>query len=159
MKKNKIFLKKILSYIPFLNKFIKKIYYKKKYGTIFIPINFKFSNDQILKDKTYELNLENFDKLKKKFDYFLISDKKSILNYSESKLKKLIELVKNKGFNLIEKHILPNEIDQYQEAFLTGTAAEITPIQSIDEINYNVGNNTATFELMNDFTSLVNSSS
>lgn len=96
MKKNKIFLKKILSYIPFLNKFIKKIYYKKKYGTIFIPINFKFSNDQILKDKTYELNLENFDKLKKKFDYFLISDKKSILNYSENKLKKLIELVKNK---------------------------------------------------------------
>jgi branched-chain amino acid aminotransferase len=70
----------------------------------------------------------------------------------------VIELVKNKGFNLIEKHILPNEIDQYEEAFLTGTAAEITPIKSIDEINYNVGNNTANFELMNDFTSLVNSS-
>ena len=70
----------------------------------------------------------------------------------------VIELVKNKGFNLIEKHILPNEIDQYEEAFLTGTAAEITPIKSIDEINYNVGNNTVNFELMNDFTSLVNSS-
>ena len=70
----------------------------------------------------------------------------------------VIELVKNKGFNLIEKHILPNEIDQYEEAFLTGTAAEITPIKSIDEINYNVGNNTVSFELMNDFTILVNSS-
>ena len=70
----------------------------------------------------------------------------------------VIELVKNKGFNLIERHILPNEIDQYQEAFLTGTAAEITPIKSIDEINYKVGNNTVSFELMNDFTSLVNSS-
>ena len=70
----------------------------------------------------------------------------------------VIELVKDKGFNLIEKHILPNEIDQYEEAFLTGTAAEITPIKSIDEINYNVGNNTVSFELMNDFTSLVNSS-
>ena len=58
---------------------------------------------------------------------------------------------------MIEKHILPNEIDQYQEAFLTGTAAEITPIKSIDEISYNVGNNTVSFELMNDFTSLVNS--
>ena len=69
----------------------------------------------------------------------------------------VIELVKNKGFNLVEKHILPNEIDQYQEAFLTGTAAEITPIKSIDEINYNVGNNTVSFELMNDFTNLVNS--
>jgi branched-chain amino acid aminotransferase len=70
----------------------------------------------------------------------------------------VIELVKNKGFNLIEKYILPSEIDQYEEAFLTGTAAEITPIKSIDEINYNVGNNTVSFELMNDFTSLVNSS-
>jgi branched-chain amino acid aminotransferase len=70
----------------------------------------------------------------------------------------VIELVKKKGFNLIEKHILPNEIDQYHEAFLTGTAAEITPIKSIDKINYNVGNNTVSFELMNDFTNLVNSS-
>ena len=70
----------------------------------------------------------------------------------------VIKLVKNKGFNLIEKHMLPNEIDQYHEAFLTGTAAEITPIKSIDEINYNVGTNTVSFELMNDFTSLVNSS-
>ena len=70
----------------------------------------------------------------------------------------VIELVKNKGFNLIEKHILPNEIDKYEEAFLTGTAAEITPIKSIDEINYNVGSNTVSFELMNDFTNLVNSS-
>jgi len=70
----------------------------------------------------------------------------------------VIELVKNKGYNLIEKHILPNEIDKYEEAFLTGTAAEITPIKSIDEINYNIGNNTISFELMNDFTSLVNSS-
>ena len=71
----------------------------------------------------------------------------------------VIELVKKKGFNLIEKHILPNEIDQYHEAFLTGTAAEITPIKSIDDINYKVGTNTVSFELMNDFTSLVNSSS
>ena len=70
----------------------------------------------------------------------------------------VIELVKDKGLNLIEKYILPNEIDQFDEAFLTGTAAEITPIKSIDEIVYNVGDNTTTFDLMNDFTTLVNSS-
>ena len=70
----------------------------------------------------------------------------------------VIELVKNKGFDLIEKYILPDEINQYDEAFLTGTAAEITPIKSIDEISYNIGNNTTSFELMNDFTNLVNSS-
>ncbi|PPR43450.1 MAG: Branched-chain-amino-acid aminotransferase [Alphaproteobacteria bacterium MarineAlpha5_Bin11] len=70
----------------------------------------------------------------------------------------VIEMVKGKGFNLIEKHILTNEIDKYDEAFLTGTAAEITPIRSIDSINYATGKNTTSFNLMNDFTDLVNSS-
>ena len=69
----------------------------------------------------------------------------------------VIEMVKSKGFNLIEKHILPNEINQYDEAFLTGTAAEITPIKSIDKFLYNVGDNSKGYELMNDFTELVNS--
>ena len=71
----------------------------------------------------------------------------------------VIEMVKNKGFNLVEKHILPEEINDYKEAFLTGTAAEITPIKSIDHIDYTTGKNTTSFQLMNDFTNLVNSSS
>jgi len=69
----------------------------------------------------------------------------------------VIEMVKNEGFNLIEKHILPNEINNYDEVFLTGTAAEITPIKSIDDINYATGKNTISFQLMNDFSKLVNS--
>ena len=70
----------------------------------------------------------------------------------------VITLVKAKGFNLIEKHLLPEEIRNYDEAFLTGTAAEITPIKSINEISYSVGNNTVSYKLMNDFKNLVNSS-
>ena len=70
----------------------------------------------------------------------------------------VIALVRDKGFNLIEKHLLPEDIGNYDEAFLTGTAAEITPIKSIDEIIYNVGENTVSYQLMNDFTNLVNSS-
>ena len=70
----------------------------------------------------------------------------------------VIEMVKNQGFNIIEKYILPNEINKYDEAFLTGTAAEITPIKSIDAINYSTGKNTISYKLMNDFTELVNSS-
>jgi len=70
----------------------------------------------------------------------------------------VITLVRDKGFNLIEKHLLPEDIANYDEAFLTGTAAEITPIKSIDEIIYNVGENTVSYQLMNDFTNLVNSS-
>ncbi len=69
----------------------------------------------------------------------------------------VIKIVREKGFKLIEKHILPEEICNYDEAFLTGTAAEITPIKSIDNNIYKVGNNTTTFNLMNDFTNLVNS--
>ena len=68
----------------------------------------------------------------------------------------VIAMVKNQGFNLIEKHILPSEIRNYDESFLTGTAAEITPIKSIDEITYVTGKNTLSFQFMNDFTDLVN---
>ena len=70
----------------------------------------------------------------------------------------VIEMVKKQGLNLVEKHILPNEIEDYDEALLTGTAAEITPIKSIDDINYSTGKNTTSYKLMNDFTDLVNSS-
>lgn len=69
----------------------------------------------------------------------------------------VIGIVKNKGFKLIEKHLSPDDIKNYDEAFLTGTAAEITPIKSIDQINYNVGENTVGYQLMNDFTNFVNS--
>ena len=67
-------------------------------------------------------------------------------------------MLKRKGFKLIERHIKPNEISQFQEAFLTGTAAEITPIKSIDEILYKTGKETLSYNFMNDFTNLVNSS-
>ena len=71
----------------------------------------------------------------------------------------VIKMATEKGFNIIEKHILPEEIGDYNEAFLTGTAAEITPIRSIDNIQYTTGDNTTTFKFMNDFSDLVNNSS
>ena len=69
----------------------------------------------------------------------------------------VIKMSIEQGFKITERHILPNEINDYDEAFLTGTAAEITPIKSIDQTNYNVGDNTVGYLLMNDFTNLVNS--
>ena len=50
---------------------------------------------------------------------------------------------------------MPQEISNYDEAFLTGTAAEITAIKSIDEINYSTGDNSSTFKFMQDFSNLV----
>ncbi len=68
----------------------------------------------------------------------------------------VIEMVEEQGYNVLEKHIKPEEISNYDEAFLTGTAAEITPVSSIDEVSFNTGDNSTTFKFMNDFTELVN---
>ena len=70
----------------------------------------------------------------------------------------VIKMVTDQGFKIIEKHILPSEINSYDEAFLTGTAAEITPIQSIDNINLSTGDNSVTFKFMSDFSDMVKSS-
>ena len=46
-----------------------------------------------------------------------------------------IELMKRGGYEVVERHIMPEEMSKASEAFLTGTAVEITPIQSIGD-NY-----------------------
>ncbi len=71
----------------------------------------------------------------------------------------VIKMATEQGFKITERHILPEEIENYNEAFLTGTAAEITPIRSIDNINFTTGDYTTTFKFMSDFSKLVNSSS
>jgi branched-chain amino acid aminotransferase len=70
----------------------------------------------------------------------------------------VIKMTTEQGFKITVRHILPDEIQNYDEAFLTGTAAEITPIKSIDNINFTTGDNTTTFKFMSDFSELVNSS-
>jgi branched-chain amino acid aminotransferase len=70
----------------------------------------------------------------------------------------VIKMAKEQGFKITVRHILPDEIKNYDEAFLTGTAAEITPIRSIDNVNFTTGDNTTTFKFMSDFSELVNGS-
>ena len=71
----------------------------------------------------------------------------------------VIKMTTEQGFKITERHIIPDEIGNYNEAFLTGTAAEITPIKSIDNVNFATGDNTTTFKFMSDFSELVNNSS
>ena len=68
----------------------------------------------------------------------------------------VIKMTTEQGFQITERHILPDEINNYDEAFLTGTAAEITPVRSIDSVNFQTGENTKTFKFMSDFSDLVN---
>ena len=71
----------------------------------------------------------------------------------------VIKMAMEQGFKITERHILPEEINNYDEAFLTGTAAEITPISSIDDVKFTTGGNTTTFKFMGDFSEMVNKSS
>ena len=70
----------------------------------------------------------------------------------------VIKMVTHQGYKITERHILPSEINKYDEAFLTGTAAEITPIKSIDNVSFNTGENSTTFKFMGDFSDMVKKS-
>ena len=70
----------------------------------------------------------------------------------------VIEMVKEQGFKLIERYIKPDELVNFQEVFLTGTAAEITPVKSIDSINFKTGDESKTFQFMKDYRKIVTQS-
>jgi branched-chain amino acid aminotransferase len=64
-----------------------------------------------------------------------------------------IELAKARGIEVIERAIMPEEMSDFEQAFLTGTAAEITPISEIGPYNFVVGD--ITKALMADYTAAV----
>ncbi|MDP7600734.1 MAG: branched-chain amino acid aminotransferase [Rhodospirillales bacterium] len=51
----------------------------------------------------------------------------------------VIELVKKRGYKLVERHIKPEELPDALEIFVTGTAAEVTPVGKIDDLELTVG--------------------
>ena len=61
----------------------------------------------------------------------------------------VIDLAKRRGFEVIERRIMPNELDSFNECFITGTAAEVTPVSEIGSHIYQPGNITRT--LMEDY--------
>jgi len=48
----------------------------------------------------------------------------------------VIKLAKARGIEVIERTIMPDELEKAEQVFLTGTAAEITPVGRIDENTY-----------------------
>ena len=69
----------------------------------------------------------------------------------------IINLAKNLNFNVIEKNIHPNELDNFQECFITGTAVEIIPISTITRNDNKISFNESTITdiLMNNYHDLV----
>ncbi len=50
----------------------------------------------------------------------------------------VIEIAKSKNIKVIERKIKPTELSQFTGCFLTGTAAEITPVSQIDKYKFKV---------------------
>jgi branched-chain amino acid aminotransferase len=51
----------------------------------------------------------------------------------------LIELAKRSGYKVIERPIKPEELSDFEECFLTGTAAEVTPVSEVGEYRFKPG--------------------
>ena len=51
----------------------------------------------------------------------------------------VIDMLREKGINVIERHIMPEELEGFEQCWLTGTAAEVTPVGQIGDYNFEVG--------------------
>ena len=89
-------LKKILSFFPFFNNLVRKIYKNLVNVVYFIPFKKGDNSKKIISSKCYRFNFQNFEKLKKNNDLFLITKNKYIKNYSLEKLDKIKNLIEKK---------------------------------------------------------------
>ena len=51
----------------------------------------------------------------------------------------VISLLKERQIKVEERHILPSELENFQQCWLTGTAAEVTPVGKIGDYSFEVG--------------------
>ena len=65
----------------------------------------------------------------------------------------VIELAKRRGFEVEERRIMPDELGSFSECFITGTAAEVTPVSEVGPQKYVPGDMTKI--LMDDYTAEV----
>jgi branched-chain amino acid aminotransferase len=65
----------------------------------------------------------------------------------------VIGLARDRGLEVVERRIMPDELAAFNECFLTGTAAEVTPVAEIGPYRYAPGNITRT--LIEDFNAAV----
>ncbi len=63
----------------------------------------------------------------------------------------MIELAQKRGIEVIERRIMPEELADFRECFITGSAAEVTPVAEIAHWTFKPG--AITQQLMDDYTS------
>jgi len=64
-----------------------------------------------------------------------------------------IALARGHNIEVIERRIMPEELSGFSECFITGTAAEVTAVSQIGELNFTPGR--ITQQLMSDYTAAV----
>lgn len=65
----------------------------------------------------------------------------------------VIDLARDRQIKLVERAIMPDEMSGFEQCFITGTAAEVTPVSEIGPYNFEVGDITKT--LMEDYMRVV----
>ncbi|WP_243371231.1 branched-chain amino acid aminotransferase [Microvirga solisilvae] len=65
----------------------------------------------------------------------------------------VIELAKRRGLEVTERRIMPEEMAGFQECFITGSAAEVTPVAEVGQYKFTPG--AITKMLMDDYTAEV----
>jgi branched-chain amino acid aminotransferase len=65
----------------------------------------------------------------------------------------VIDLLRKRGHDVVERAIMPEELGKTDEVFITGTAAEVTPVGEIGQYNFQVGH--VTRQMMDDYAALV----
>ncbi|MCA1299269.1 branched-chain amino acid aminotransferase [Stappia indica] len=66
----------------------------------------------------------------------------------------VIGLARKRGIEVVERVIMPEEMEGFEQCFLTGTAAEVTPVSEIGPYTFQVGD--IAKALMEDYTAEVN---
>lgn len=51
----------------------------------------------------------------------------------------VVGMLKDKQIKVHERHIMPEELEGFEQCWLTGTAAEVTPVGQIGDYNFEVG--------------------
>ena len=54
--------------------------------------------------------------------------------------REVIKIAKSKGIKVVERKIKPEEMKNFEGCFLTGTAAEVTPVSQISDYSFKVCN-------------------
>ncbi|RBI74050.1 branched-chain amino acid aminotransferase [Roseovarius sp. TE539] len=67
----------------------------------------------------------------------------------------VIGLLKDRQIKVHERHIMPEELEGFEQCWLTGSAAEVTPVGQIGDYNFEVGN--LTREIAEGYEALVRS--